>query len=298
MSLIRKTLAELLGTFWLTFAGCGSAAIAARFIATEGSTPLNLGIGHVGVSLAFGLALLTMTCALGHVSGCHLNPAVTVGLVVARRFSVAHLVPYVAAQIAGATAAAFLLAFLLTNQTTDWKTTREEDGRVTAEPLPRTLLDVSTGRGALATNGYGAIKEPAEVRGGYSPGGYSREACFVGEAVLTFVLVTIVLGSTDRRAPAGLGSLAIGAGLTAVYLMSLPLTNGGVNPARSIGPALVVRGDALAQLWLFLGAPLIGAALAGIAYPLLAGEAPEQAVPAPSEKANERGQSKGGKAAK
>jgi aquaporin Z len=276
VSIVKKAAAELLGTFWLTFAGCGSAVFAASFLHPDYGVekgPVNLGIGFVGVSLAFGLAMLTMAYALGHVSGCHLNPAVTVGLVVARRVPVSDLVPYVIAQVAGAIVAAFLLSFLLSNQATGWTSRKPDESRHVPEPIYRSTDDVAGGVGALATNGYGPAPEDArEIRGGYSPGGFSLSACFVGEVVLTFFFVLIFLGSTDKRVPAGFAPVAIGLGLTLAHLVGIPLTNLSVNPARSIGPALVVRGDALAQLWLFVTAPVIGAALAGLAYPLLAGD--------------------------
>jgi aquaporin Z len=227
----RKLAAEAFGTFWLVFGGCGSAVLSAAFP--------SVGIGLLGVSLAFGLSVLTMAYALGHVSGCHLNPAVTLGLTVARRFPVAQVVPYVAAQLAGAALGAGVL-FLI------------------ASGKPG--FDVV---GGFAANGFGA----------HSPGGYSLGAALLTELVLTFVFLVVILGATDARAPKGFAPLAIGLGLTLIHLVGIPVTNLSVNPARSTGPALFVGGWALGQLWLFWLAPLAGATLAGWAYPLLAGDA-------------------------
>jgi aquaporin Z len=235
----KKLLAEFFGTFWLVFGGCGSAVLAAKFIATEGSTPLNLGIGLVGVSLAFGLTVLTMAYAIGHVSGCHLNPAVSVGLCVGGRFKGSELVPYVVAQVIGAVAGAWILSLIASGQT----------GFTTAD--------------GFAANGYGD----------HSPGKYAMRSGFVAEVVLTFFFLLIILGTTDKRAPAGFAPLAIGLGLTLIHLIGIPVTNLSVNPARSTGPALFVGGWALQQLWLFWIAPILGAALAGLAYPMIAGQA-------------------------
>ncbi len=228
--------AELLGTFWLVFGGCGSAVLAARFL-DAGNPNVNLGIGFVGVSFAFGLTVLTMAYAIGHISGCHLNPAVTAGLVAGGRFKASELLPYWIAQVVGGAAGAGVLYFIASSQ-------------------PAFSTD-----GGFAANGYGE----------HSPGGYSLAACFVAELVLTFVFLMIILGSTDGRAPKGFAPIAIGLGLTLIHLIGIPITNLSVNPARSTGPALI-RGDwALAQLWLFWVAPLIGAVIAGFVYKFLAG---------------------------
>jgi aquaporin Z len=229
MPLLNRTLAEFLGTFLLVFGGCGSAVIAAAFPA--------VGIGLVGVSLAFGLTVLTMAYAVGRVSGGHFNPAVTVGLFIARRIPAVDIIPYMAAQIVGAIAAAALLLLV-------------------ASGKPGYSLAVN----GLAANGYGA----------HSPGGYSLLACFVAETVLTFFFLLIILGSTEKRAPQGFGPIAIGLALTLIHLISIPITNTSVNPARSMGPAIFAGDWALAQLWLFWLAPLIGAVGAGLMYPLLA----------------------------
>ena len=234
----NKFLAEFFGTFWLVFGGCGSAVLAAKFLATEGTTPINLGIGLVGVSLAFGLTVLTMAFAIGHISGCHLNPAVSVGLCVGGRFKGSELLPYVAAQVLGAVAGAWILSIIAGGQA----------GFTTAD--------------GFAANGY------AE----HSPGKYSMLSGFVAEVVLTFFFLLIILGATDSRAPQGFAPIAIGLGLTLIHLIGIPVTNLSVNPARSTGPALFVGGWALQQLWLFWVAPLIGAALAGVVYPLMAGK--------------------------
>lgn len=234
----NKLLAEFFGTFWLTFGGCGSAVLAAKFLATEGTTPLNLGIGLVGVSLAFGLTVLTMAYTIGHISGCHLNPAVSLGLMVGGRFKAAELPGYVIAQVLGGVAGAAVLYFIASGQA----------GFSLA--------------GGFASNGYGA----------HSPGSYSLAACLVAEVVLTFFFLLIILGATDSRAPQGFAPIAIGLGLTLIHLIGIPVTNLSVNPARSTGPALFVGGWAVQQLWLFWLAPLAGAALAGVVYPLMAGK--------------------------
>jgi aquaporin Z len=234
----NKLLAEFFGTFWLTFGGCGSAVLAAKFLVTQGSTPINLGIGLVGVALAFGLTLLTMAFAIGHISGCHLNPAVSLGLFVGGRFKGAELPGYVLAQVLGGIAGAAVLYLIASGQ----------QGFSLA--------------GGFASNGYGE----------HSPGGYSMGAGLVSEVVLTFFFLLIILGATDSRAPQGFAPIAIGLGLTLIHLIGIPVTNLSVNPARSTGPAVFVGGWALQQLWLFWIAPLIGAALAGIVYPLVAGK--------------------------
>jgi aquaporin Z len=234
MSLSKRAGAECLGTFWLVFGGCGSAVLAAAFP--------DVGIGLLGVSLAFGLTVLTMAYAIGHISGCHLNPAVSVGLLVARRFSARDLPVYVVAQLVGAVAGAGVLYIIASGKA----------GFSLA--------------GGFASNGYDAN----------SPGGYAMASCLTAEIVLTFMFLMIILGATDRRAPAGFAPIAIGLGLTLIHLIGIPVTNLSVNPARSTGPAVFVGGWALQQLWLFWVAPLTGAALAGIAYPLLAGERAEE----------------------
>jgi aquaporin Z len=236
-NLKSKLIAEFLGTFWLVFGGCGSAVLAAKFLALEGSTPLNLGIGFVGVALAFGLTVLTMAFAIGHISGCHLNPAVSIGLLVGKRFSAGELLPYIVVQVLGGTAGAGVLSLIAAGQA----------GFSTA--------------GGFASNGF------AE----HSPGHYTLAAAFLAEFVLTFFFLLIILGSTDKRAPKGLAPIAIGLGLTLIHLIGIPVTNLSVNPARSTGPALFVGGWALQQLWLFWVAPILGAAVAGIVYPLMAG---------------------------
>jgi aquaporin Z len=225
MPMNRRLAAEFLGTFWLVLGGCGAAVLAAGFA----STPF-LGIGFVGVSLAFGLTVLTMAYAVGHISGGHFNPAVTVGLWAAGRFKTADMVPYWAAQVAGAIAAAAVL-YLIASGKPGW--------------------DV----GGFASNGYGEL----------SPGKYSVLACFVAEVLATFFFLMIILGCTSSKAPAGFAPIAIGLGLTLIHLIIIPVTNTSVNPARSIGPALFAGGAYVSQLWLFIVAPFIGAALAGFA---------------------------------
>jgi aquaporin Z len=224
MSLTKRSVAELIGTFWLVLGGCGSAVLSAAFP--------KVGIGLLGVALAFGLTVLTMAFAIGHISGCHLNPAVSVGLVAGGRFKASELPHYIIAQVIGATAAAAVLYFIASG---------------------KAGFDIS---GGLASNGY------AE----HSPGGYSLGAGFVTEVVMTFMFLMIILGSTDKRAPVGFAPIAIGLGLTLIHLISIPVTNTSVNPARSTGPALMVGGWALGQLWLFWVAPLLGAILAGFVY--------------------------------
>ena len=224
MSIGKRTIAEAIGTFWLVFGGCGSAVLAAAFP--------NLGIGFVGVSLAFGLTVLTMAYAIGHISGCHLNPSVTVGLVIGKRHPASEIVPYVAGQLAGAAVAAGVLYIIASG---------------------KAGFDVSAG---FASNGYGD----------HSPGSYSLAACLTAEVVLTFMFLMVILGSTDRRAPGGFAPISIGLCLTLIHLIGIPVTNLSVNPARSTGPALFAGGWALQQLWAFWVAPIAGAALAGIVY--------------------------------
>ncbi len=232
----NKLMAEFFGTFWLVFGGCGSAVLAALFL-TDGASPVQLGIGFVGVSLAFGLTVMTMAYAIGHISGCHLNPAVTVGLCVAGRHPKEEALPYIVAQVVGGLAGAAVLYLIASGKA----------GFSTA--------------GGFASNGFGE----------HSPGGYSMVAALVAEIVLTFFFLMIILGATDKRAPQGFAPIAIGLGLTLIHLIGIPVTNLSVNPARSTGPAVFVGGWALAQLWLFWVAPIIGAALAGIVYPIMAG---------------------------
>jgi aquaporin Z len=220
----RKLLAEALGTFWLTFAGCGSAVLAAAFP--------DVGIGLLGVSFAFGLTVLTMAYAIGHVSGCHLNPAVSAGLWAGGRFDGRDLVPYTLAQVAGAIAAAALLLLVASG---------------------KPGFDLA---GGLAANGVGL----------HSPGGYSMAAGFVMEVVMTAMFLVIIMGATDKRAPKGFAPIAIGLGLTLIHLVSIPVTNTSVNPARSTGPALVTGGWAIQQLWIFWVAPLLGGVLGGALY--------------------------------
>jgi len=221
--------AEFLGTFWLVFGGCGSAVISAAFPA--------VGIGLLGVSLAFGLTVMTMAYAIGHVSGCHLNPAVSVGLVVAKRFPAKELLPYIVSQVAGGILGAAILYVIASGK-----------------------ADFSLA-GGFASNGFGE----------HSPGGFSMMSAFVAEAVLTFMFLMIILGATDTRAPAGFAPIAIGLGLTLIHLIGIPVTNLSVNPARSTGPAVFVGGWAASQLWLFWLAPILGAAVAGALYPLVFG---------------------------
>ncbi len=230
MSLSKRASAEFIGTFWLVFGGCGSAVLAAAFP--------NVGIGLLGVSLAFGLTVLTMAYAIGHVSGCHLNPAVSVGLVAGKRFPASDLLAYGIAQVAGGIAGAAVLYVIASG---------------------KAGFDLA---GGFASNGY------AE----HSPGGYSLMACLVAEVVLTFMFLVIILGATDRRAPQGFAPIAIGLGLTLIHLIGIPVTNLSVNPARSTGTALFAGGWAVQQLWLFWLAPIAGAALAGIVYPAVAEE--------------------------
>jgi aquaporin Z len=224
MSLGTRMLAEIFGTFWLVFGGCGSAVLAAAFP--------NVGIGLHGVSLAFGLTVLTMAYAIGHISGCHLNPAVSVGLCVGGRFPAAEVVPYIIAQVIGGIIAAFVL-FLIASGKADFSLV-----------------------GGFASNGYGDL----------SPGKYSMFAGFVAEIVLTFMFLLIIMGATDSRAPQGFAPIAIGLALTLIHLISIPVTNTSVNPARSTSQALFAGGGYLPQLWLFWVAPILGAALAGGIY--------------------------------
>jgi aquaporin Z len=233
MTLGKRAAAEFLGTFWLVFGGCGAAVLDAAFP--------NLGIGFAGVALAFGLTVLTMAFAIGHISGCHLNPAVSLGLVVGKRFPASDLIPYWIAQVLGAVSAAGVLFIIASG---------------------KAGFSLS---GGFASNGY------AE----HSPGGYSLAACLVAEIVLTMFFLLIIMGATDRRAPAGFAAIAIGLGLTLIHLVGIPVTNLSVNPARSTGPAVFVGGWAVSQLWLFWVAPLIGGALGGAIYAALFEERPK-----------------------
>jgi aquaporin Z len=230
MTLTKRTLAEFFGTFWLVFGGCGAAVLAAGFPA--------LGIGFAGVALAFGLTVLTMAYAIGHISGCHLNPAVSLGLVTGKRFPASELLPYVLAQVVGAVAAAAVLYVIASGNS---------------------AFDVHAG---FASNGYGL----------HSPGGYSLLACFVAEVVLTMFFLIVIMGATDSRAPKGFAPIAIGLCLTLIHLIGIPVTNVSVNPARSTGPAIFAGSQALQQLWMFWVAPLIGGVLGGGIYRALFGE--------------------------
>ena len=227
-SLSQRMTAEFLGTLWLVLGGCGSAVLAAAFP--------EVGIGLLGVAFAFGLSVLTMAYAVGHVSGGHFNPAVTVGLCTARRFLGKEVLPYIVAQLAGAIAGAGILYVIASG---------------------KAGFDVSAG---FASNGYDA----------HSPGGYSLTAALVAELVMTFFFLIVILGATNKRAPQALAGVAIGLALTLIHLVSIPVTNTLVNPARSTGPAIFVGGWAIRQLWLFWLAPIVGAALAGLAYRFLA----------------------------
>jgi aquaporin Z len=241
MSLIKRCIAEFIGTFWLVFGGCGSALLAASF-----PDPTNaLGIGLVGVSLAFGLSLMTMAYAIGHISGCHVNPAVSIGLWAGKRFPAHDLFPYIGAQVFGAILGSGILYLIATGKT-----------------------------GFTLSSGF-----PANGYGDHSPGGYSLLAAFVAEFVLTFMFVFIIMGGTDRRVAPGFAPVPIGLALTLIHLISIPVTNTSVNPARSTGPALFVGDWAIGQLWLFWIAPIAGAALAGFFYSQVFGEIrPERAV--------------------
>ncbi len=230
MPMPKKFAAEFIGTFWLVLGGCGSAVLAAAFP--------EVGIGLAGVSLAFGLTVLTMAYAIGHISGCHLNPAVTLGLWAGGRHPRGEVLPYIVAQVLGGIAGAFILYMI-------------------ASGAPG--FDLS---GGLASNGFGE----------HSPGGYSMASGFLTEVVMTLMFLVIILGATDRRAPAGFAPIAIGLGLTLIHLISIPVTNTSVNPARSTGPAVFVGDWALGQLWLFWVAPILGALVAGFLYRWLGDE--------------------------
>jgi len=239
MPMHQKVTAEFLGTFWLVFGGCGSAVLAATFP--------NTGIGFAGVALAFGLTVVTMAYAVGHISGGHFNPAVTIGLYAGGRIPASSLLPYILAQLAGAIAASTVLYLIASG---------------------KAGFELSAG---FAANGYGE----------HSPGGYSLQAALIAEGMLTFMFLFVIMGATDARAPAGLAPLAIGFTLTLIHLVAIPVTNTSVNPARSTGPALFVGGWAMAQLWLFWLAPVVGGALGGYAYRMLL-EAQAKKAPAPA----------------
>jgi aquaporin Z len=239
MPMHRKVTAEFFGTFWLVFGGCGSAVLAATFP--------NTGIGFAGVALAFGLTVVTMAYAVGHISGGHFNPAVTIGLYAGGRIPASSLLPYILAQLAGAIAASTVLYLIASG---------------------KAGFELSAG---FAANGYGE----------HSPGGYSLQAALIAEGVLTFMFLFVIMGATDVRAPAALAPLAIGLTLTLIHLVCIPVTNTSVNPARSTGPALFVGGWAMAQLWLFWLAPVVGGALGGYAYRMLL-EVQAKKAPAPA----------------
>lgn len=234
MSLSKRALAEFFGTFWLVFGGCGAAVLDAAFP--------SLGIGFLGVAFAFGLTVLTMAFAIGHISGCHLNPAVSAGLVAGKRFPASEFLPYVVAQVLGGIAGAGVLYVIASG---------------------KAGFDASAG---FASNGYGA----------HSPGGYSLLSCLVAEIVLTFFFLIIIMGSTHKNVPAGFAPIPIGLGLTLIHLIGIPVTNLSVNPARSTAPAIFAGGWALQQLWLFWVAPIIGGVLAGAVYRVLWGPEPER----------------------
>jgi aquaporin Z len=240
MPLTKKLVAEFIGTFWLVFGGCGSAVLAATFTSVgakiDNDSSFPLGIGLVGVSLAFGLTVMTMAYAIGHISGCHLNPAVSFGLWACKRFPGSELLPYIVAQVLGAIAGAGMI-YLIASGKSGFSINPDAAG-------------------VFATNGYDT----------HSPGGFSMIACFIAEFVLTFIFLIIILGATDGRAPAGFAGAAIGLALTLIHLISIPVTNTSVNPARSLGPALFVGGTALTQVWLFWLAPIAGAIAAGFLY--------------------------------
>ena len=240
MSLMKRTTAEFIGTFWLVLGGCGSAVLAASFTGGSLGEGVNfpLGIGFVGVSLAFGLTVLTMAYAVGHISGGHFNPAVSFGLWAGKAFPGSELLPYIVAQVLGAIVAAGVL-YLIASGQADFEL---------------------AGANPLATNGFGD----------HSPGAYTLVASLITEIVMTFIFLMIILGSTDKRAPAGFAPIAIGMGLTLIHLISIPVTNTSVNPARSTGPALIValagNKELFSQVWLFWVAPIIGALIAGSLY--------------------------------
>jgi aquaporin Z len=235
MSLIKKCIAEAVGTFWLVLGGCGSAVLAAAFlpekVGTE--TQFQLGLGFLGVSLAFGLTVLTMAYAIGHISGCHLNPAVSFGLWAGGRFPSGELLPYIISQVVGAICGAGMVYMIASGQ-----------------------AGFAESGSSLAANGFGAL----------SPGKFNLASCFLTEVVMTFIFLVVILGSTDGRAPKGFAPIAIGMALTLIHLISIPVTNTSVNPARSLGPAIFAGPEYLAQVWLFWVAPILGAILGGLFY--------------------------------
>ena len=231
--MIKKLVAELMGTFWLVLGGCGSAVLAANFMSGDAQ----MGITHLGVSFAFGLTVLSMVYAIGHISGCHLNPAVSVGLWLGGRFPSTHLLPYILVQVVGGVAGAGVLYLIASGQ-------------------PDFVA------GGFASNGFDEL----------SPGKYSMGSVFLCEVVMTFMFLMIILGATDDRAPAGLAGVAIGLGLTLIHLISIPVSNTSVNPARSLAAAIFADTAAVSQVWLFWVAPIIGAALAGVTYKWLGSE--------------------------
>lgn len=237
MPLTKRCIAEFIGTFWLVLGGCGSAVLAAAFpysAAPDQAGGNFFGLGFLGVSLAFGLTVLTMAYAIGHISGCHLNPAVSFGLWAGKRFPASELLPYIVSQVLGAIVAGGVVFIIASGR----------EGFAL------------TGSNPLATNGFGA----------HSPGGYGLFACLLTEVVLTFIFLLVILGSTDSRAPAGFAPVAIGLCLTLIHLISIPVTNTSVNPARSTGVALFAGAELFSQVWLFWVAPIVGAILAGIVY--------------------------------
>ncbi len=232
----KKCFAEMMGTFWLVLGGCGSAVLAASFLSgTENS--INMGIAFAGVALAFGLTVMTMAYAIGHISGCHLNPAVSIGLWAGGRFPGTHLIPYILSQVIGGVVGAGAIYLIASG---------------------KTGFEV----GGFASNGFAEL----------SPGKYSLQAVFVCEVVMTFMFLIIILGSTDKRAPVGFAPIAIGLGLTLIHLVSIPVSNTSVNPARSLATALFADGSYLSQVWLFWVAPILGASFAGAVYKWLGKE--------------------------
>lgn len=239
MPLTKRCIAEFLGTLWLVLGGCGAAVFAAAYPYTDGVKELKdlntLGLGFLGVSLAFGLTVLTMAYAIGHISGCHLNPAVSFGLWAGKRFPASDLLPYIISQVLGAIVGGGLIYLIATN---------------------REIPFILSGSNPLATNGFGT----------HSPGGYNLLACFITEVVMTFFFLMVILGATDRRAPAGFAPVPIGLALTLIHLISIPITNTSVNPARSTGVAIFAGAQLFSQVWLFWLAPILGAIIAGFVY--------------------------------
>jgi aquaporin Z len=240
MPLPNRLAAEFIGTLWLVLGGCGSAVLAAVFTASVAPNTFNIGIAHLGVALAFGLTVLTMAYAIGHISGCHLNPAVSVGLWAGGRFPASDLVPYIIAQVLGGLAGAAIIYLIFTGKS-----------------------DFST-LGGFAANGYGE----------HSPGGYGLNAALISEVVMTFFFLIVILGSTHKNTPVGFAPIAIGLCLTLIHLISIPVTNTSVNPARSTSQAIFVGGWALQQLWLFWVMPIVGAAVAGFFHRWMANDNP------------------------